>query len=45
MQRLSDFRRVSDDLTMAEAYQMLEKGEHPVSAESQPASGKPSSKE
>jgi hypothetical protein len=37
MQRLSDFRRVSDDLTISQAYQMLERGEHSVSAENQPA--------
>jgi hypothetical protein len=43
-QRLSDFRRVSDTLTIAEAYQLLEKGEHPVSAENQPAPAKPPSK-
>jgi hypothetical protein len=42
MQRLSDFRRVSDELTIAEAYQMLEKGEHPVSAENQTELPKPS---
>lgn len=41
MQRLTDFRRVSDDLTISQAYQMLEKGEHPVSAENQPDAGKP----
>jgi hypothetical protein len=43
-QRLSDFRRVSDALTIAEAYQLLEKGEHPVSAENQPTSTKPTNK-
>jgi len=43
-QRLSDFRRVSDTLTIAEAYQLLEKGEHPVSAENQPTSAKPHGK-
>lgn len=37
MQRLTDFRRVSDALTISEAYQLLEKGEHPVSAENQPS--------
>jgi hypothetical protein len=31
LQRLTDFRRVSDDLTISQAYQLLEKGEHPVS--------------
>ena len=35
MQRLTEFRRVSDDLTMAQAYQLLTKPEA-VSAESQP---------
>jgi len=40
MQRLTDFRRMSDSLTIAEAYQMLEKGEHSVSAENQ-SSAKP----
>src|SRR6478672_8126919 len=39
-QRMTDFRRVKDDLTIAEAYQMLEKGEHPVSADNQPDSAK-----
>src|SRR6476660_7633632 len=36
LQRLSDFRRVSDALTISDAYQLLEKGEHPVSADNQP---------
>jgi hypothetical protein len=36
MQRLTDFHRVSDDLTIAQAYQLLVKGDNPVSAESQP---------
>jgi hypothetical protein len=35
MQRLTDFRRVSDELTIAQAYQLLQKGEVAVSAESQ----------
>jgi hypothetical protein len=43
-QRLSDFRRVRDTLTIAEAYQLLEKGEHPVSAENQPTPAKPPGK-
>lgn len=38
IQRLSDFRRVSDDLTISQAYQLLEKGEHSISAENQPGS-------
>jgi hypothetical protein len=33
IQRLTDFHRVSDDLTISQAYQLLEKGEHSVSAE------------
>ena len=37
IQRLTDFHRVSDDLTISEAYQLLEKGEHSVSAENQPS--------
>jgi hypothetical protein len=44
LQRMTDFRRVKDDLTIAEAYQMLEKGEHPVSADNQPDSAKLSNK-
>lgn len=35
VQRLTDFHRVNDNLPMSEAYQMLEKGDHPVSAENQ----------
>lgn len=35
MQRLTEFRRVSDALTIAQAYQLLQKGEVAVSAESQ----------
>jgi len=35
MQRLTDFRRVSDELTIAQAYQLLQKGDVAVSAESQ----------
>ncbi len=44
IQRLSNFHRVSDDLTISEAYQLLEKSEHPVSAENQPGEAKPLSK-
>ena len=36
MQRLTDFHRVRDDLTIAQAYQLLQKGDNAVSAESQP---------
>jgi hypothetical protein len=45
LQRLSDFRRVSDALTISEAYQLLEKGEHPVSADNQPGPAKAHSKD
>ena len=41
MQRLTDFRRVNDDLTISQAYQMLEKGEHSISAENQPSANAP----
>jgi hypothetical protein len=41
IQRLTDFRRVSDDLTISQAYQMLEKGEHSISAENQPSANAP----
>jgi hypothetical protein len=41
MQRLTDFHRVSDDLTIAQAYQLLIKGDNPVSAESQPGGAPP----
>ncbi len=44
IQRLSNFHRVSDDLTISEAYQLLEKSEHPVSAENQPGEAKPLNK-
>ena len=44
IQRLSNFHRVSDDLTISEAYQLLEKSEHPVSAENQPGETKPLNK-
>jgi hypothetical protein len=36
VERISDFHRVSDNLTISQAYELLEKGEHPVSAENQP---------
>ncbi|MGZ4840192.1 MAG: hypothetical protein ACXV5J_00480 [Candidatus Angelobacter sp.] len=36
LQRISGFRRVSDNLTISEAYQLLEKGEAPVSAQNEP---------
>jgi hypothetical protein len=45
LQRLTDFRRVSDALTISEAYQLLEKGEHPVSADNQPGPAKAHSKD
>lgn len=35
LQRITGFRRVSDGMTISEAYQLLEKGEAPVSAENQ----------
>lgn len=35
VQRMTDFRRVNDNLPMSEAYQMLERGDQPVSAENQ----------
>ncbi|HET9280471.1 MAG TPA: hypothetical protein VFR24_00775 [Candidatus Angelobacter sp.] len=41
MQRLTDFRRVSNDLTIAQAYQMLVNPENPVSAEKQLGTVKP----
>jgi hypothetical protein len=41
LQRLSDFRRVSDGLTIAQAYQLLQKGaDNSISAESQPSAVK-----
>ena len=40
MQRLTDFHRISDDLTIAQAYQLLTKGDNPISAESQPGETK-----
>jgi hypothetical protein len=44
MQRLTDFHRVSDSLTISEAYQMLEKGEPSVSAEVEPSTIKTADK-
>jgi hypothetical protein len=44
MQRLTDFRRVSNDLTIAQAYQMLVNPENPVSAEKQPGVANPHGK-
>jgi len=44
-QRLTDFRRMSDTLTISEAYQLLQKGEHPVSADSMPGPDKAHSKD
>jgi hypothetical protein len=35
-QRLTDFRRVSDNLTISEAYQLLQKDSEPVSAQNEP---------
>ena len=37
LQRMSGFHRVSDDLTISQAYQLLVKGDNPISAETQPA--------
>lgn len=39
-ERLTDFHRVSDNLTISEAYQLLEKGDTAVSAENQPGEAK-----
>src|SRR5580765_408024 len=44
LQRMTDFRRVKDDLTIAEAYQLLRKDEPPFSAENQTGAAKPTSK-
>lgn len=44
MQRMTNFRRMKDDLTIAEAYQMLEKNEHPISAETHAGAAMPPSK-
>jgi hypothetical protein len=35
MQRISGFHRVSDNMTISEAYQLLEKGDATVSAENE----------
>ncbi len=43
-ERLTDFHRVSDSLTISEAYELLEKGDAPVSAENQPDGAKVSKK-
>ena len=43
-QRLSDFRRVSDNLTISEAYQLLQKDGEPVSAQNQPGAAAPMGK-
>jgi len=43
-QRFTNFRRVSDNLTISEAYQLLEQGEGPVSAENQPGAATTSGK-
>ncbi|MCU1256416.1 MAG: hypothetical protein JWM83_2715 [Candidatus Angelobacter sp.] len=43
-ERLTDFHRVSDDLTISEAYQLLEKGDAAISAENQPSETKALSK-
>ena len=40
-QRFTNFRRVSDKLTISEAYQLLEQGEGPVSAENQSGAAPP----
>ncbi|HZD94902.1 MAG TPA: hypothetical protein VE133_11650, partial [Candidatus Sulfotelmatobacter sp.] len=37
LQRMTDFRRVSNDLTIAQAYKILLKGDNAISAESQPS--------
>jgi hypothetical protein len=44
MERLTDFHRISDDLTISQAYDLLQKGDLPVSAENLPASGDHSGK-
>ncbi len=43
-ERLTDFHRVSDNLTISEAYQLLEKGNGAVSAENQPGEARALSK-
>jgi hypothetical protein len=40
-QRLTDFRRVSDNLTISVAYQLLQKDGEPVSAQNQPGAATP----
>jgi hypothetical protein len=35
LQRITGFHRISDTMTISEAYQLLEKGDAPVSAENQ----------
>jgi len=40
LQRLTEFRRVSDNLTIAQAYQLLQKSDDAVAAESQPGAVK-----
>jgi len=40
-QRLTDFRRVSDNLTISEAYRLLQKDSEPVSAQNQPGAATP----
>lgn len=44
LQRITGFHRVSDSMTISEAYQLLEKGEVAVSAENQPGAAKPLSR-
>jgi hypothetical protein len=44
MQRLTDFRRVSDSLTISEAYKLLQKDEEPVSAENRSGGARPMGK-
>jgi hypothetical protein len=40
-ERITDFHRISDNMTISQAYELLEKGEHPVSADNQPGAAKP----
>lgn len=44
VERLTDFQRMSDDLTISQAYQLLEKGEQPISAQNQGNYPKPVAK-
>jgi hypothetical protein len=37
VERLTDFHRMNDDITISQAYELLQKNESPVSAENQPA--------